>query len=128
MPFGTIVDENVIDAGNVNWYMVPHHALKGQARVSHYHVLENDARISPAELKRFAFDLCHLFGRATKVVSRPAHLYFAHLAAERGSMHSSDYRVAGGGWGETGSTGSHGSNSSSAAPVHPNLAKTVYYA
>ena len=28
-----------------DFYMVPHYALKGTARPSHYHVLHNDARV-----------------------------------------------------------------------------------
>ena len=113
-----------------DWYMVPHHALQGTARASHYHVLSNDAKLSADKLQRFTFDLCHVYGRATKIVSRPAHVYYAHLAAFNGPFYSSDFRdTAGADWCEVGSVGSHGSSqSATCGALHPSLADTVYYA
>ena len=51
MPCGTVVDRDITGAGTFEWYMQPHHALQGSGRVSHYHVLVNDARLSPDELQ-----------------------------------------------------------------------------
>ena len=45
VPVGTVVDEG-ITSGDNDWYMVPHHGLQGTARPSHYHVLEDDAKLS----------------------------------------------------------------------------------
>ena len=53
----------------------------------------NDCRLTPDELQRFAFDLCHLFQRATKVVSRPCHLYYAHLAAALGPYYDTAFKA-----------------------------------
>ncbi|EOD26445.1 hypothetical protein EMIHUDRAFT_46005, partial [Emiliania huxleyi CCMP1516] len=89
---GTVVDRDVTGKDAFDWYMVPHHALQGTARASHYHVLSNDAKLSADKLQRFTFDLCHVYGRATKIVSRPAHVYYAHLAAFNGPFYSSDFR------------------------------------
>lgn len=41
---GTIIDSVITDDGHKNFFMVPHHALQGTARPSHYHILENEAR------------------------------------------------------------------------------------
>ena len=110
-------------------YMVPHHALKGSARASHYHVLENDAHLTPDELQRFSFDLCHLYARATKIVSRPAPVYYAHRAAFLAQYYNDNYREDN--LFEVGSTSSHGSAASSASTCSTlagNTDKTVYFA
>ena len=127
---GTVVDRDITGAGTFEFYMQPHHALIGSGRVSHYHVLENDCRFTPDEVQRFAFDLCHLYQRATKIVSRPVHLYYAHLAAALGPYYDASYKERDGNWdvGSTSSHGSHGSGSSSAAELHPTMKNRVYYA
>ena len=108
--------------------MQPHHALQGSGRVSHYHVLVNEPRLTPDELQRFSFDLCHLYARATKIVSRPAHLYYAHLAAALGPYYDSAYKERNGDW-DTTSTSSHGSgNSGTRQDLHLNMRNRVYYA
>ena len=110
-------------------YAKPHHVLQGSGRVSHYHVLVNDARLSPDELQRFSMDLCHLYQRATKIVSRPAHLYYAHLAAALGPYYDAAFRERHGEW-DLQSTSSHGSNGSSGsrADLHLAMKDRVYYA
>ena len=60
--------------------MVSQKALKGTARPTHYHILQAGFG-TPAELQQLTFDLCHVMGVATKVVSRPAPLYYAQRAA-----------------------------------------------
>ena len=65
---------------SLDWYMVAQHGLKGTSRPSHYHILHNDFG-TPTELQRLTFELCHLYARATKIVSRPAPVYYAHRAA-----------------------------------------------
>jgi len=130
VPPGTIVDRDITGAGVFDWYMVPHHALQGSARASHYHVLENDAHLTADELQRFSFDLCHLYGRATKIVSRPAHLYYAHLAAALGPYYSAGYKERDADEWDLHSTSSHSSNRSTSArqDLHPNVVRRVYYA
>ena len=107
--------------------MVPHNSLLGTARVSHYHVLENDAHVPLDALQRFSFDLCHLFARATKIVSRPMHLAYAHFAAALGPCYVADYRGSADTWQDSSSTSSRAS-ARSAQELHPSIAKTVYYA
>jgi eukaryotic translation initiation factor 2C len=73
---------------------VPHYALKGTARPSHFWVLHNDARLTADDLQRFTFDLCHIYPRATKIVSRPAPVYLAHLAAYQAQYYTSAHSIA----------------------------------
>ena len=56
-----------------NFYFVGQYGLKGTCRPTHYHVLANDiANASLQDVERLGGDLCFLYARATKVVSRPA--------------------------------------------------------
>ena len=129
VPFCTVVDRDITGAGTFEWYAQPHHALQGSGRVSHYHVLVNDVQLTPDELQRFAIDLCHLYQRATKVVSRPVHLYYAHLAAALGPYYEAGFKERNDDW-EMQSTSSHGSHSSNSPrqELHPSMKDRVYFA
>ena len=69
----------------------------------------------------------------TKIVSRPAPVYYAHRAAFLGPMYDKNYRDGGQGW-ETASTSSSRSNGSNkevgpeVGPVLQNLRSRLYYA
>ena len=75
-----------------NFYMVSQHGLKGTSRPSHYHILENDGKMSLDDIERLTFDLCFLYARATKVVSRPAPVYYAHRAAFLAQYYEESYK------------------------------------
>jgi len=88
VPVGLVVDREVTDKVNdptstqyMNFYMVPHYGLKGTPKPAHYHVLLNEAHLSIDDLQALTFQLCHAYQRATKIVGRPAPVYWAHLAA-----------------------------------------------
>lgn len=134
LPSSTILDRDIVGQGTCEWYAQPHHVITSNkrpasGRSSHYHVLVNDPRLAPTELQRFAVDLCHLYQRATKVVSRPAHLYYAHLAAAFGPYYDSSYKERNGHW-DNQSTSSHGSDSSSGMrrELHPAMKNRLYFA
>jgi len=133
VPPGTVVDTDITEASAYDFYMVPHHSLKGTARPSHYHVLHDEVGFPPDVLQRFTFDLCHLYARATKIVGRPAPVYYAHLAAYQAEYFQSNFKADKGlcdGW-ETGSvssaTGSDGS-SGEFKNVHEEMRHKLYYA
>ena len=73
-----------------------------------------------------------LYARATKIVSRPAPVYYAHRAAFLAQYYEANYREAQETWeaGSSASTGSAGSGSSSVPTIQ--LEKTtagrVYFA
>ena len=82
-------------------------------------------------LQKLTFELCHLYARATKIVSRPAPVYYAHRAAFLAQYYKDDYKedLA---WevGSQMSTTSTGSGASSIPDIKlgPNVANTVYFA
>ena len=128
VPPGTVIDCDVVEANSYDWYMVPHHGLKGVCCPTHYHVLRDDSRgsVDPDQLQYFTYQLCYLFARATKVVSKPAPVYYAHVAAFKAQYNTRGYREVGDSW-ETGSTTSAGSGDGF-IQVHPHIRSTVYYA
>ena len=90
--------------------MVPHWGLQGTSKPSHYHVVHNDApELTKDELQRFTFDLCFLYARATKIVSRPAPVYYAHLAAFQAQYFKEGYTEQRPGWDDSASVASGGS-------------------
>mmetsp|Transcript_10820 Transcript_10820/g.34280 ORF Transcript_10820/g.34280 Transcript_10820/m.34280 type:complete len:314 (+) Transcript_10820:1336-2277(+) len=123
---GTVVDSGVTEAGKDNFYLISAYALQGTARAPHYHVLRNDEALPLGEIERFTFDLCVLYARATKVVSRPAPVYYAHRAAFLGPYYDQHFRDGAGAW-ETSSISSGGS-SSNVGNVLPGLKRQLYYA
>jgi len=134
VPAGTVITEDVVTGDGKDWYMVAQHGLKGTARPSHFHVLHDDVEDTardPKLLQRLTFDLCHLYARATKIVSRPAPVYYAHRAAFLAQYYKDDYKEEN--MFEVGSTSSRGSTGSDSTIPELSLADNiianrVYYA
>jgi len=127
---GTLITTEIVSEDGKDWYMVAQHGLKGTSRPLHFHLVQDDANHRKGELQRLTFDLCHLYQRATKIVSRPAPVYYAHRAAFLAQYYQDNYKeeVA---WevGSTTSTGSAGSHSSvPSVALGPAVARTVYFA
>ena len=138
VPCCTVVDQDVVSrtpdgqAPN-NFYFVGQHGLKGTCRPTHYHILSNDTNATLEDVERLTADLCFLYARATKVVSRPAPVYYAHRAAFLAQYYEPNYREIGDSWetGSTSSTGSGGSGSHTSIPeirLTERTAQTVYWA
>ena len=72
--------------------MVAQHGLKGTSCPSHYHVIKDDCNDNVELLQKLTFELCHLYARATKIVSRPAPVYYAHRAAFLAQYYKDDYK------------------------------------
>ena len=126
MPAPTVVSPVAFD-----FYLVSHWALKGTARPTHYHVLRNDANLSADQVQNFTFELCHMYGRATKIVSQTAPTYYAHLAAEQAPFLMKNYKEGGGdGWDASSATGTHASGRSDAdfVEVSTELQRSLYFA
>jgi len=130
---GTVIDDSrVTEAGFENFYLISAKALQGTARAPHYHVLANDSRFSLDQLERFTFDLCVLYARCTKLVGRPAPVYYAHRAASFGAYYDANYRDAPADW-ETASSSSGGSgrgrnDKRNIGAVREELRSSLYYA
>ena len=88
VPAGTVIHKDVVSGDGLEWYMVAQCGRLGTSRPTHFHIIHDDVEITdpsvggdPKLLHRLTFDLCHLYARATKIVSRPAPVYYAHRAA-----------------------------------------------
>ena len=112
--------------------MLPHYALKGVGRPLHCHVLKDDTHgtVTPDQLQLFTYELCYLYARATKIVSKPAPVYYAHVAAKMGPFYNRGYREVSDSW-ETRSVTSQGSGSAGSgggfAEVSPAIRSTGYF-
>ena len=58
----------------------------------HYIVLQDDNEFTMEDIINLSFDMCHMYSCSDKIISLPAPLYNAHLAAARGEVleHSGD--------------------------------------
>ncbi|KAH7947884.1 hypothetical protein HPB52_016490 [Rhipicephalus sanguineus] len=61
--------------------------ITGTARPAHYRVIYDDNGFEPETLQKITFSLCHMYARCVPVVSIPAPVYYAHLAAARASCY-----------------------------------------
>jgi len=129
---GTIIDSKITSQETPNFYMLAQKVLKGTGRPCHVHVWKDTAKHKLEHIERFAYDLCFLYARATKVVSRPAPVYYAHRAAFLARYYEPNFKEVTDMM-ETGSTSSNGSGSSRASTL-PDIklemrtANTVYFA
>ncbi|KAI1464868.1 Piwi-domain-containing protein [Daldinia caldariorum] len=84
---GTVVDRGVTEARHWDFYLQPHHAIKGTARPIHYFVVHDEIfgkmRNAAGELEGLTQGLCYMFGRATMPVSVCTPAYYADIACER---------------------------------------------
>jgi hypothetical protein len=131
---GTVIDSGIVGEQGKDFYMISQHGLKGTARPCHYHIIADDIGVTVDEVQRLTFDFCFLYARATKIVSRPAPVYYAHRAAFLARYYEQGFREVGDAW-ETSSVASAGSRGSGAsARSIPEIslgeptAKTVYFA
>mmetsp|Transcript_9518 Transcript_9518/g.22429 ORF Transcript_9518/g.22429 Transcript_9518/m.22429 type:complete len:726 (-) Transcript_9518:94-2271(-) len=132
VPCGTVVDTEITDRNTFNFYLTSQHGLKGTCRPTHYHVLTCPPTLGADEMQQFTFDLCHAYARCTKIASRPAPLYYAHLAAAHAPWYEKDgFREVTDTWehGSTSSGGSRGSQKSKSnyEPLHERQASRLYY-
>ena len=85
-------------------------------------VAQIDAHI-PCRPRR---SLCHIYARATKVVSRPAPVYYAHLAAYQANYYDPGYKEEGGDW-DKASVTSGSDSSGEVIEVHASMKGKLYY-
>jgi len=131
---GTVIDTTITDRHGFDFYMVSQFGLQGTCRPSHYHVLYCPPSLTQDEIQRFTFDLCHVYARCTKIASRPAPIYYAHLAAMHASWYKANYLEKSYDFDDAMSTSSRGSGGSGAskassyAPIIDSQRTRLYYA
>jgi len=82
-PAGTVLDNTITGRKTDNFYMVPHKAIIGSAKPIHFHVFQNDMKLSLNQIEDLLFKLCHLHPGCTRSVSLPLPLYNAHKLGYR---------------------------------------------
>ncbi|KAL9064076.1 MAG: hypothetical protein Q9161_009104 [Pseudevernia consocians] len=99
---GLVVDRGITEARNWDFFLQSHTSHLGTARPSHYYVLWDEIftnpsiqslhpGIPPADLlEQVTYDMCYLYGRATKAVSLCPPVYYADIACERAGRYLAD--------------------------------------
>ncbi|KAI0539100.1 ribonuclease H-like domain-containing protein [Xylaria digitata] len=127
---GTIVDRGVTQAATWDFFLTAHKGLQGTSRPAHYTVLLDEVfgNMSREEavnqLEKLTYEICHLFGRATKAVSICPPAYYADILCTRSRVHLSDL------FENSDMQSTTSSTTISAVPsvaVHENLKNSMYY-
>ncbi|KAI1437075.1 Piwi-domain-containing protein [Xylaria sp. CBS 124048] len=93
---GTVVDRGVTQAITWDFFLTAHKGLQGTSRPAHYTVLLDEVFRSMSrdqaanQLEKLTFEMCHLFGRATKAVSICPPAYYADILCTRARVYLSD--------------------------------------
>lgn len=84
---GTVVDRGITHAPRFDFFLQSHHTSLGTARGAYYTVLHDEVfadRDNRADaIQSITYNMCYLFGRATKAVSICPPVYLADLACTR---------------------------------------------
>ncbi|KAG7008143.1 protein argonaute-3 [Physcia stellaris] len=96
---GTVVDRGITQARDWDFFLQSHSVIgKGVARPAHYIILHDEVfedRQDRADLlQNLTFNMCYLFGRATKAISVCPPAYLADLACTRARSYLHDQFVA----------------------------------
>ncbi|CAB4375543.1 unnamed protein product [Rhizophagus irregularis] len=92
---GTVVDMNITHPHQFDFYLLSHAGLHGTSRPTHYHVLYDQNGFDANKLQMLSYNLCHTSARCTRAVSLVPPVYYAHLAAARARLHSSECSKSG---------------------------------
>ncbi|KAI0096732.1 ribonuclease H-like domain-containing protein [Nemania sp. FL0031] len=93
---GTVVDRGVTQAATWDFFLTAHSGLQGTSRPAHYTVLLDEvframsADQAANQLEKLTYEMCHLFGRATKAVSICPPAYYADILCTRARVYLSD--------------------------------------
>ncbi|KAI0068655.1 argonaute-like protein [Artomyces pyxidatus] len=86
-PAGTVVDTDVVNPVEFDFYLQSHGGLLGTSRPAHYNVLYDENGFTPDGLQSLSFALCHVYARSTRSVSIPAPVYYADIVCSRAKHH-----------------------------------------
>jgi eukaryotic translation initiation factor 2C len=86
-PAGTVVDSDVVNPVEFDFYLQSHGGLLGTSRPAHYNVLLDENKFTPDGLQSLSYALCHVYARATRSVSIPAPVYYADIVCSRSKHH-----------------------------------------
>lgn len=127
----TVVDRGVTEARNWQFFLQSHTAMQGTARPAQYYVVLDEIfakRKVPCGFQNVAdvledltFNMCYLFGRATKSVSICPPAYYADIVCERAR------RYLGGLFDMATPSGTPAPGVTEDVLIHPNLRNTMFY-
>ncbi|GJE88333.1 protein argonaute [Phanerochaete sordida] len=86
-PAGTVVDTDIINPIEFDYYLQSHAGLLGTSRPAHYNILYDESNFSQDALQSLCYALCHVYARSTRSVSIPAPVYYADIVCERAWNH-----------------------------------------
>jgi eukaryotic translation initiation factor 2C len=90
---GSIVEKGVTSRSLYDFFLQSQQALQGTAIPGHYYVLYDENHWKPDELQKVTYNLCSVFGRATKSVRVVPPAYYADLLCERATCFVHDVQV-----------------------------------
>nr|XP_043636017.1 protein argonaute MEL1-like [Erigeron canadensis] len=80
---GTVVDTQICNPTDFNFFLCSHAGIKGTSRPAHYYLLHDENGFTADGLERLTYDLCYICVRGTRSISIVAPVYYADLAAYR---------------------------------------------
>ncbi|KAI8979788.1 Piwi domain-containing protein [Mycotypha africana] len=122
---GTVIDTDIVHPFEFDFYLQSHAGLQGTSRPTHYHVLHDENKFTSDALQELTYNLCYIYGRATRAVSIVPAAYYADLIAARARFHR-----RGENWSDTDATSESMDSEAqmaSFATVKPELQKVMYY-
>ncbi|KAF9454403.1 argonaute-like protein [Macrolepiota fuliginosa MF-IS2] len=122
-PAGMVVDQVITHPVDFDYYLLSHGGLIGTSRPAHYSV----CLLSADSLQSLSFSLCHIFARATRSVSIPAPVYYAHLVCKRAKNHYDPRMGSDTASSSVGGRGNLQDLSERFRPLHENQAGNMYF-
>ena len=87
VPSGTLVDSRITHPCDFDYYLCSHNSYIGTSRPTHYTVILDENNLDADILYNLTFHLCHTYAPATRSISIPAPIQYAHLSAKRTRHH-----------------------------------------
>ncbi|KAH9965910.1 argonaute-like protein [Russula dissimulans] len=84
---GTVVDNDVVNPVQSDFYLLSHRGSVGTSRPAHYTVLIDENKLTADDVQSISYALCHVYARATCSLSIPAPLYYADRVCSRAKNH-----------------------------------------
>ncbi|KAI1122648.1 ribonuclease H-like domain-containing protein [Nemania abortiva] len=128
---GTVVDRGVTQAATWDFFLTAHSGLQGTSRPAHYTVLLDEVFRAMShdqaanQLEKLTFEMCHLFGRATKAVSICPPAYYADILCTRARVYLSDMLEASDN--QSVNTSTTTNTTVPSIDVHANLRNSMFY-
>ncbi|KIX93759.1 uncharacterized protein Z520_10665 [Fonsecaea multimorphosa CBS 102226] len=84
---GMLIERDVTQLNEFDFYLYSHIALQGTSRPVHYSVLLDEANHRPELIQNMIYEHCYQYMRSTTSVSLHPAVYYAHLASNRAKAH-----------------------------------------